>query len=102
MVAVLGHEAAQNAAIPLNGPASYSYREVINMIEAVSNRPVEGNSLPAAGTVPGMPQLVNDLWAAFGSAGDIIADTSEVARTYGLELVTIEDYLKQTFAPSAA
>lgn len=101
MVAVLGHETAQNAVIPINGPASYSFREIINMIEGVSDKSIEVKSVPAGGVISGMPQLVNDLWAIFASTGDMIVDTSEVARTYGLELVTVQDYLKGAFAPSA-
>jgi len=96
-VAVLGHEAAHNVALPLNGPASYTYREVVGMIEQASGQVIEVNTIPLGGAVPGMPQILNDLWAIFASLGDMIVDTSEVAGTYGLEMVKLEDYIQQTF-----
>lgn len=101
-VAVLGHKAARNATIPLNGPASYTYREVVAMIEKTSGQAIEIKTVPPGGAVPGMPQLVNDLWAIFASVGDMIVDTSEDAQTYGLKMVRLAEYIEQTFQPVMA
>jgi uncharacterized protein YbjT (DUF2867 family) len=101
VAAVLGDDRALNTTIPLNGPGSYSYQEVIRLIEQASQQAIAVKSVPPGDAVPGMPPLINELWAGIGSAGDIILDTSEVARTYGIELVKLEDYIQQTFKVAA-
>jgi uncharacterized protein YbjT (DUF2867 family) len=98
IVATLGHQAAMNAMLPLNGPASYSYRQVVAMIEKAAGHPITVKTVPLGSAVPGMPQLVNDLWAACASGGDMMVDTSEIARTFGLKPIKLEEYIEQTFA----
>jgi uncharacterized protein YbjT (DUF2867 family) len=97
VVAVLGDNQALNTSIPLNGPGSYTYREIIGLIETATGQSIEVKTVAPGEAVPGMPPLVSDLWAGLGSAGDMIIDTSAVAERYGIKLVRLEDYVQQTF-----
>jgi len=96
-VAVIGKQDARNAAIPISGPASYTYREVISLIEEVLGRELAIKMVPAGGAVSGMPPILNELWAIFAGAGDVILDSTPVARRYHLKLGNMETYIRRTF-----
>lgn len=98
VVAALGHPAAVNATLPLNGPTSYTYREVLALIEKAVGYPIRVQSVSAGGSVPGMPRLINELWAFLASMGDVVVNTTEIARLYALEMIPLEKYIWQTFA----
>jgi uncharacterized protein YbjT (DUF2867 family) len=96
-VAVLGHPAAKNAAIPLNGPGTHSYREVVDMIAGVTGQTIQINSIPPGQPVPGMPPILNELWALLSQLGDSTLDTTDIARTYGVQLLSVRDFVQRTF-----
>jgi uncharacterized protein YbjT (DUF2867 family) len=96
-VAVLGHPQAQNAVIPFNGPGSFSYRDIIKMIEGISGRTIEINSVDPAQPVPGLPPFVIELWRLFIELGDVTLSSEETAQTYGIKLVHVEDFIQTMF-----
>ena len=101
-VAVLGDPGAKNRDIVLNGPSAVSYREIIQMIEDATGQTIEVNSVDPGDGVPGMPAIVNELWAMFVEMGNFDIDTAEVARAYGLNPVSVESYIQRTFGLGAA
>lgn len=96
-VAVLGHPAAKNTEVPLNGPSSVSYCEIISLIERTTGQSIEINSVAPGELVPGMPPIINELWALLAQMGDLDLDTSDVAQMYKLDLVTVEAFIQRTF-----
>ncbi|RMD86527.1 MAG: SDR family oxidoreductase [Calditrichaeota bacterium] len=99
-VNVLGHPAAQNSVIPLNGPRSVSYREIIGLIESITGQPIKIRSVAPGEPVPGMPPIVNELWAILTQKGDLQLDSTEVAKTYNLHLISVEDFIEKMFKSS--
>lgn len=97
-VGVLGHPAAENAVLPLCATDKYTYREVIGLIGNLIGAPIEVKSMQPGEPFPGMPPLIGDIWTWAESRGDSTLDTSHVARTFGLEMITVEETLRQIFA----
>ncbi|MFQ5675124.1 MAG: SDR family oxidoreductase [bacterium] len=96
-VTVLGHPQAQNAVIPLNGPGSFSYREIIKMIERATGQTIAIHSVDAAQPLPGFPPFVSDLWRLLIEMGDLTLNSEETAQTYGIKLVHVEDFIQTMF-----
>jgi uncharacterized protein YbjT (DUF2867 family) len=95
VVAVLGKPESLGAEIPLSAPRAKSYREIIDLIGQVTGSKFEIET--HTDEVPGIPPLVNSLWNLMNQLPDFDLDTEPVASTYGLELVTVEDFVKETF-----
>jgi uncharacterized protein YbjT (DUF2867 family) len=98
IVAVLGHPAAQNAVLPLCSPDKYTYREVISLVGRLTGMEIEINSIRPEDPFPGMPPVMNGLWEWVDEAGDSTLDTRDVAQMFGLNLITVEENLKQIFS----
>ena len=97
-VGVLGHPAAENAILPLCEPDKYTYREVIGLIGSLVGAPIEVKSIQPGDPFPGMPPLIGSLWQWADSLGDSTLDTSDVARTFDLRMIGVEECLRQIFA----
>jgi uncharacterized protein YbjT (DUF2867 family) len=98
IMGVLGHPAAENVTLPLVAPGTYTYREAIELIGKITGAPLEIQSLPYDVPIPGMPLLINQLWALADSMGDSTSDTSEVVAAFGLNTLRVEDCLRQIFS----
>jgi len=96
-VGVLGHPAAENAALPLCAPGIYSYQELIGIIEKLIGTKIEVKTIRPSDPFPGVPPLIPDIWAFEDSLGDSTLDSSQVIQTFGLNIIPVEDCLQQIF-----
>jgi uncharacterized protein YbjT (DUF2867 family) len=101
LVSVLGHPAAENAVIPLAAPDKYTYREVINLMGSFIGMPIAVNAIQPNDPFPGMLPMVGEVWGWMNGFGDTSLDTSEAARTFGLEMIPVKDLLRQMFTMPA-
>jgi NADH dehydrogenase len=95
-LAVLGHPEAQNAVIPL-ASESASYREIVERIAVVSGRDLKLRSVEPGTRLEGAPPIVSELWAFLAREAPMDVETPEVVRRFDLSLLTVEDYLRETF-----
>jgi uncharacterized protein YbjT (DUF2867 family) len=95
---VLGHPEAANAVLPLCAPKKYAYREITRQIGELTGAPIEVESIGPGESIPGLPQLVTDMWSVQELAGPSTLDTRRVADAFGLQMIEVEDALKQIFS----
>jgi uncharacterized protein YbjT (DUF2867 family) len=100
-VGVLGHPAAANAVLSLCLPEKYSYRELIGQIGEMMGAAIEIKSVAATEPLPGLPLLINSMWAAMDEMGDSTLDASEVIETFDLNMLGMEECLQQMLAVPA-
>jgi NADH dehydrogenase len=92
-VAALGHPAAMNRRLVLGGPEALSWRDVVATFERVLGRDVPVRFVGPEGPVPGESEHVFGLLASMETY-DSAFDTSELARTFGVELTTLESAVR--------
>lgn len=97
IVACVGNDAALDRTIPLGGPAAVSWREVVAACEAALGRPLEVRHVEPGQPLPGLPDVVAQLAAAFETYDSPIP-MDETARQFGVRLRTLEEYARDTFA----
>jgi uncharacterized protein YbjT (DUF2867 family) len=100
-VGVVGHPAAANAVLPLCLPDKYSYRELIGRMGEMMGADIEIKSVTPTERLPGLPLLINSLWAAMDEMGDSTLDASEVIETFDLNMLGMEECLQQMLAVPA-
>jgi uncharacterized protein YbjT (DUF2867 family) len=100
-VGVLEHPAAANAVLPLCLPEKYSYRELIGQLGEMMGTAIEIKSVAATEPLPGLPLLINSMWAAMDDMGDSTLDASKVIDTFDLKMLGMEECLQQMFAVPA-
>jgi uncharacterized protein YbjT (DUF2867 family) len=101
VVGVLEHPAAANAVLPLCAPGTHTYRELIGQIGEMMGTAIEIKSVAATEPLPGLPLLINSMWAAMDDMGDSTLDASKVIDTFDLKMLGMEQCLQQMFAVPA-
>jgi hypothetical protein len=101
VVGVLEHPAAANAVLPLCAPGTHTYRELIGQIREMMGTAIEIKSVAATEPLPGLPLLINSMWAAMDDMGDSTLDASKVIDTFDLKMLGMEQCLQQMFAVPA-
>jgi NADH dehydrogenase len=97
-VAAVGHPGALNQRIPVGGPAAVSFRDIMATWERVLGRAIPvrwiapGELLPNLPPVPGLAELVSGLLAWLDTF-DSPVEMTELARTFGVTLTTVEDFV---------
>jgi len=99
-VAALDNPAARKQRIPIGGPASYSWMEVVEYVRQATGIQVPVNFVPPGSPVPMLPAMVGALLTGMETYESYI-DMSETAPLYGVELKTLDAFAKLAFAPSA-
>lgn len=97
-VAAVGHPAAQNQYLPLGGPEAVSWREIIATCERVLGRTIPVQAVGAGEPLPGLPPLMSALMAAMDTY-DSPLEMTALARAFGVELTSVEAYVRRSFAP---
>ncbi len=92
-VAAVGHSAAVNQTLVISGPEALSYRDVVGVYEKVLGRSIPVNFVAPGEAVPGLPPLMSALLA--GMDFDVIVDSSELARTFGVHQTTLEEAIRR-------
>jgi NADH dehydrogenase len=97
-VAAVHHPQAINRRIEIGGPDAVTWRDVVAAYEAGFGRAcvvrsVEpGTVLPDLPPVPGLPELVSGLMAMLETFDSPMA-MDETARTFGVRLTSVDDYV---------
>ncbi len=106
-VAALGHQAAMNQRLPLGGPEPFSWRDAVATFERVLGREIPvrtiapGELLPDLPPVPGLAEFVSGLLAATETYDSPI-DMTALANTFGVQLTSLEDYVRGAFGGTPA
>ena len=104
-VAAVGHDAARDRRIAVGGPAAVSWRDVITAYERAVAHPIDvqwiapGQLLPNLPPVPGLAELVSGLLAALETF-DSPVDMTETARTFGVRLTTLDEFVSHSLRHS--
>ena len=106
-VAALENPAAQNAALPLGGPAAISPREVVALFEKLGGQPWEYVNVPVdalRGQYAAASDPMQKSFAALmlGYARGSVVDMAETAAKFGARLTSVEEYARQALAAPAA
>ena len=106
-VAAVGHPAAMNRRLDIGGPDAACWRDVVAVYERVLGRPIAvqwiepGEILPDLPPVPGLAPVVSGLMAALETF-DSAVDMTEVARTFGVQLTSMESIVRRSTARESA
>jgi uncharacterized protein YbjT (DUF2867 family) len=100
MLAAIGNPAAINQKLLLGGPQPLSFRDAVAIYERVLGHQIQVRSVAAGSPVPGFPQMVAQLLAGLDTYDSPI-DMTETARTFGIQLTSLEEVARRA-ATSAA
>jgi NADH dehydrogenase len=102
-VAAIGHPAAMNQRLVIGGPEAVSWRDVVATYERVLGRPIPvrtialGELLPNLPPVPGLANTLSGVMA-FLETFDSPIEMAETARTFGVRLTSLEEFVRQEMA----
>jgi NADH dehydrogenase len=105
-VAAVGHPAALNRRVVLGGPEALSLRDVVAAYERALGHPIPvrtiapGELLPDLPPVPGLAEVVSGMVAALETFETPI-DMAETARSFGVQLTTLEEFVRVDVANDA-
>lgn len=97
-VAALRHPAAQNQRIVLGGPAAMSWTDVVAASSEIVGRKLPIESVQPGSPIPGLPPpanlVVGNLMTGLEQQ-DVVIDTRETAKTFGVSLTPAEQVLRR-------
>lgn len=99
-VAAVDHPAARNQLLLMAGPEPISWRDAVAAFERALGRPIEQRGVEPEEPVPGVPEQIHPLLASFDTY-DSALDSSELARTFGVRLTSVDEYARRVSAPAA-
>lgn len=92
-VAALEHDFAKGKILPLGGPRSLTWHDVVEAFEQEVGHPIELRSVGPGEPVPGIPDLVAGLLAMLDTY-DSPLEMDELAKTYGVTPTTAADFVR--------
>jgi uncharacterized protein YbjT (DUF2867 family) len=102
-VASIGHRAAMNQRVIIGGPEPVSLRDVVATYERVLGRRIPVESVAPGQIVPNLPappvlaEIVSGMMAALEMFESPL-EVDEAARTFGVRLTPLEEYVRQETA----
>jgi NADH dehydrogenase len=103
-VAAVDNTAAIGRRVAIGGPDAVSWRDIVATYERLMERPITvrsvaaGTLLPGLPPVPGLAALVSGLMAALETF-DSPVDMTDTARTFGVPMTSVEDFVRAAVAP---
>lgn len=97
-VACVENPAAINQYLAISGPQAFSYREVVEVYENVLGRSISVNFIAPGEAVPGLAPFFSEILAA---DFDMIVDSSETARKFGIHQTSLEEVVRRSFERNA-
>lgn len=97
-VAAIDNPSAKNQRIVLGGPEALSWSEIVDQASLILGSPIPVSALAPGDPIPTLPPLVAQLvgnLAAGLEEQDVMFDTSETARKYGIALTPAAAVLKK-------
>lgn len=95
-VAAVDNPAAANQYLAIGGPEALSYRGVVAIYERVLGRSIPVNHVAPGEPMPGLPPSMSAMLA--GMDFDIILDSTETARRFGVRQTTLEEVVRSMLA----
>jgi len=99
-VAALDHPAARNQKLLLGGPQGLCYLDAVKTFENVLGRPVPVLRLQPGEPVPGLQPDHGGMLAGF-DLGDWVVPMEETARTFGVRLTSLEEFVRGMVSQAA-
>ncbi len=96
-IRALENPAARNAQIVIGGPAPASWDDVVATFQKALGRPLQVNHVKPGTPMPGVPDMVTGLLAALDSFDSPI-DMAVTAKTYGVQLTSLEQFARSARA----
>lgn len=90
----VAHPAAMNRYLPLGGPESLCWHDVIAAFESTLGRKIPVRSLPLGSLVPELPKFMSDMMT-FMETFDSPLSMTETARTFGVTLTTLGEFVRK-------
>jgi NADH dehydrogenase len=94
IVAAVGHDRAINQYLPIGGPTPVSWRDVVAAYERVIGRDIPIQSVAPGDPGLGLPEPMPSLLASMDTY-DSPLDMSELARTFGVSLTSIDAFVRE-------
>ena len=92
-VAAMGHPSAKNQQLVLGGPEPLSFRDATAVYESVLGRTIPVRSVLPGEPIPGLPESTWGIAAGFDMY-DSPVDMTETARTFGVKLTSLEEFVR--------
>jgi uncharacterized protein YbjT (DUF2867 family) len=93
IVASMNNPNAISQKLTIGGPEALSYREVVATFERVLGRKILVHTVAPGAPVPGLPEPVAQFLGATEVYNSVI-DTTEVAKTFGVRLTSLEEFAR--------
>lgn len=98
VVAAVTNPAARNATLVIGGPEARTWTQVVELAGSVVGRSLDVQYVAPGEPLPGRPPIAAEMGAAFEMYETVI-DMKETAATYGVQLTTIEAFLRGMLRP---
>lgn len=99
--AAVGHPAAMNQYLAIGGPEALSWRDVVRTFERVMGHEIPVQFVSPGEPVPGLPEAMAQMLPGLETY-DSPLDMVETARTFGVELTTLETFVQGLLAGAGA
>ena len=86
-----------NVTLSLGGPEAITFRDAAKAYEAALGRPLTVRSVPPGAPLPGLPDIVSGLVAAFESA-DSVVPMRDTSAGFGVRLTSALDFARRRVA----
>jgi NADH dehydrogenase len=96
-LAAIGHPQAINQRLILGGPEPLSFCDAVAVYERVLGKSIPVQHVRPGEPVPGLPEAVWGLAASFDMF-DSPMDMTETARTFGVQLTSLEEFVRRSLA----
>ncbi len=93
-VAAARRSDVKDVTLALGGPAAITFREAARAYERALGRPVPVRTVPPGTPLPGLPDVVSGIAAAF-EAYDSVIPMSETRAAFGIALTTADDFARR-------
>lgn len=91
---MITHPAAINRRLSIGGPEPVSWRDIVAVFERLLGRTIPVRTVSRPDEVPEMPEIVFQALAALETY-DAPQDMTELVRTYGVKLTSVEEYVRE-------
>ena len=88
---------AQGRAIPLGGPEALTWLDIVERAAAIVGRVIPVRHVPPGSPIPGLPDTVAQIAAGLDRY-ETVLDSQPLAEELGIELTTVESWLRQRLA----
>lgn len=92
---------AKNRSLPVGGPASYTWTEIVQSIGQSMGADLPIQYVPLGSPIPLLPPGI-DMMLSGMEMGEIYIDMSQIAPEFGIDLTPLSSYIQNTFAVAPA